>query len=78
MTVASGEVTREAVRVDACGRMDRRNAARALGKSAQTLANWKVLGIGPRPFDVNGRAYYWAEEVLAFGRGEVEARPIAA
>lgn len=58
------------VRVDACGRMDRKNAALALGKSQQTLANWKVEGVGPKPFKVGGRCYYWAEEVLAYGRGE--------
>lgn len=70
-------VERDRVVIDACGRMDRRNAARALGKSTQTLCNWKTLGVGPRCFDVGGRVYYFAEEVLAFGRGEVE-RPIAA
>lgn len=62
---------KDAVVIDACGRMDRRNAAKALGKTPQTLANWFTQGVGPKPFIVNGRAYYWAEEVLAFGRGEV-------
>jgi hypothetical protein len=56
--------------VDACGRMDRPNAARALGKSQQTLSNWATAGIGPKSFKVQGRCYYWAAEVLAFGRGE--------
>jgi hypothetical protein len=65
-------VTQAEVMVDACGRMDRRNAARALGKSQQTLANWKTAGIGPTPFSVRGRSYYWAEEVIAYGRGETE------
>lgn len=51
--------------------MDRKNAALALGKSQQTLANWKTTGVGPKPFLVNGRCYYWANEVLAYGRGEV-------
>lgn len=63
----------DAVKIDACGRMDRRNAAKALAKSPQTLANWSVQGIGPQPFVITGRCYYWAEEVLAFGRGEAEA-----
>jgi hypothetical protein len=63
-------IIRNAVRVDACGRMDRSNAAKALGKSQQTLSNWATAGVGPRPFKVAGRCYYWAEEVLAFGRGE--------
>ena len=64
------EVELDAVRADACGRFDRKSAARALGKSQATLANWKVQGIGPRAFLINGRCYYWAHEVLAFGRGE--------
>ena len=63
-------VLRDAVVVDACGRMDRKNAAKALGKSAQTLANWSVSLRGPRAFMVGGRAYYWAEDVFAYGRGE--------
>lgn len=56
--------------VDACGRMDRKNAAMALNKSPQTLANWATQGVGPAPFSINGRAYYWAEQVIAYGRGE--------
>lgn len=63
-------VTQAEVRVDACGRMDRKNAALALGKSQQTLANWKAQSVGPASFIVNGRCYYWAEEVLSYGRGE--------
>lgn len=77
MELVDEGVRRDPVVIDACGRMDRRNAAKALGKSAQTLSNWKVHGIGPRCFDVGGRAYYWAEEVLAYGRGEV-SQPLAA
>ena len=61
---------KDAVVVDACGRLDRKNAAKALGKSPQTLANWKTLGFGPQPFVVRGRVYYRASEVFAFGRGE--------
>lgn len=79
MVVVDEGVRRDSVVIDACGRMDRRNAARALGKSPQTLANWKVQGVGPMPFEVNGRVYYWAEQVLAFGRGEPGASyPLAA
>lgn len=70
MVEMDGAVLRDAVVVDACGRMDRKNAAKALGKSAQTLANWATNGFGPRPFIVGGRAYYWAEQVFAFGRGD--------
>lgn len=76
MLVVDEGVLKVPVVIDACGRMDRKNAAKALGKEPQTLANWQVRGKGPRCFDVGGRAYYWAEEVLAFGRGE--AQPLAA
>ena len=63
-------VVNDTVTVDVLGRLDRRNAAKALSKSCQTLANWKVQGIGPVPFSINGRCYYWANEVFAYGRGE--------
>lgn len=63
-------VTHTEARADACGRMDRRNAALALGKSYSTLSSWNAQGIGPKAFKVGGRCYYWAAEVLAFGRGE--------
>jgi hypothetical protein len=56
--------------------MSRRNAALALDKSEQTLANWKTQGIGPRCFVVGGRAYYDAAEVLAFGRGKNAAEAV--
>jgi len=66
-------VTQMEAMADACGRMDRGNAARALGKSYHTLTHWAKHGIGPKPFKVGGRCYYWAEEVLAYGRGESAA-----
>lgn len=66
------------VRVDALGRLDRKNAALALGKSEQTLANWCVQGAGPAHFKVNGRVYYWLADVEAYGRGEVPHLPQAA
>lgn len=72
MVITEG-VLREAVVIDACNRMDRKSAAKALRKSAQTLANWAVQGRGPKPFMVDGRAYYWADEVIAYGRGESQA-----
>lgn len=73
MVVTEFGLLKDAVVIDACGRMDRRNAAKALNKSPQTLANWATQGIGPAPFLITGRAYYWAEQVLAFGRGNVAA-----
>lgn len=67
---AGAELSGPPLKIDPLGRMDRRNAAVALNKSEQTLANWKTKGIGPRCFLVNGIAYYDAREVYAFGRGE--------
>lgn len=66
-------VEREHIKADACGRWDRRTAARALGRSPTTLSNWAVKGFGPRSFLVGGQAYYWPHEVIAFGRGELRA-----
>jgi hypothetical protein len=45
-----------------------------LGRSPGTISNWRVQGIGPKHFTVNGRCYYWANEVAAYGRGEAIAR----
>lgn len=52
------------------GRVDRKNAAKALGREPKTLAEWKRLGIGPRGFAVGGRIFYRWSEVQAFARGE--------
>lgn len=52
------------------GRVDRKNAARALGREPKTLAEWKRLGVGPRGFLVGGRVFYWWTEVQAFAHGE--------
>ncbi|MBK7163625.1 MAG: DNA-binding protein [Sphingomonadales bacterium] len=45
------------VRVFPDNRVDRVNAAIALGRSAKTLASWKCKGIGPRPVNVGGRVF---------------------
>jgi len=52
------------------GRMDRNNAAKALGLQPKTLAEWKRIGKGPRSFMVGGRCFYRWEDVQAFARGE--------
>lgn len=52
------------------GKVDRANAAKALGRTSKTLAEWKRLGIGPRSQTINGREFYDWSEVLAFGRGD--------
>lgn len=56
--------------VDPLGRVDRASAAKILNVSPKTLSNWHCQNIGPRPFRVGGRVFYWASEVAAFGRGE--------
>ena len=58
------------VRVLPGNRVDRKNAACALGRTAKTLAEWKRLGVGPRSYSVGGREFYDWPEVQAYGRGE--------
>lgn len=67
--ISGTEIPGPKVKIDPLGRMDRRNAALALGKTTQTLANWKSQNIGPRCFVVGGRTYYMADEILAYGYG---------
>jgi len=50
-------------------RVDRRNAALALGRAPKTLAEWTRLGIGPRSFRVGGRSFYRWSEVRAYAAG---------
>lgn len=52
------------------GRVDRKNASKALNRKPKTLAEWQRLGKGPRPFNVGGRVFYWWADVQAFGNGE--------
>ncbi len=59
------------VRIFPDNRVDRQNAAIALGRSVKTLASWKCRGIGPRPINVGGRVFYDWEEVRAMARGEL-------
>jgi hypothetical protein len=58
------------VRVLPTGWVDRKNAARALNRAPKTLAEWRRLGIGPKPHNVGGRVFYDWAEVQAFARGE--------
>jgi hypothetical protein len=66
------DVEQVRVRVLPGNRVDRREAAKALNRTPKTLAEWKRLGIGPKPFLVGGRVFYDWPEVQAFGRGEVQ------
>jgi len=62
-------IERERVRVLPDGRMDRSNAARYVGNSPQTLANWAVRGFGPRFVKVGKRCYYQQVELDRFIQG---------
>ena len=67
------KVAVQTVEVLADGRTDRRNAARYLGKSAQTLAVWATQGKGPAPHRVGGRAYYYFTDLEAYVAAELAA-----
>lgn len=71
-TVTSTEESIDQVRVRVLpsGRVDRKNAAKALNRAPKTLAEWRRLGIGPKPHNVGGRVFYDWAEVQAFARGE--------
>ena len=62
------------VRVLTGGRLDRANAARFLGKTAKTLAEWQRLGIGPRSFLVGGRRFYRLDDLRAYADGDKPVR----
>jgi hypothetical protein len=57
------------------GKVDRINAANAMGRTAKTLAEWARLGVGPRPRNIGGRVFYEWDDVQAFMRGEC-VRPV--
>ena len=65
------------VRVLHDNRVDRRNAAKAFGRTPKTLAEWKCKGIGPRPINVGGRVFYDFSEVMEMARGEKPIVPPA-
>jgi len=48
------------------GRVDRRNAARYLGLSPKTLAQWACEGRGPKALRVGGRVFYFVDDLDAF------------
>jgi hypothetical protein len=55
------------------GRIDRANAAKYLGRSAQTLRIWSVNGKGPPSYTVGGRAYYYFTDLEAYVAAELAA-----
>ena len=69
------------VRVLPDGRLDRKNAAKYLGRSEKTLAMWQMNGKGPRSVLVGGRRFYYKDSLDAFIRGEAtepDPKPAAA
>jgi len=66
---ALAEVDQVKVTVLPDGRVDRKNAAKALGLQPKTLAEWKRLGKGPRSFRVGGRCFYRWDDVRGFASG---------
>lgn len=62
------------IRVLPDGRVDRRNAAKYVGVSPKTLANWALMNKGPRSSLVGGRRFYYLSDLEAFvtnGHGAV-------
>ncbi len=68
--VAQAEVEPIRVRVLPDGRMDRKNAAKYVGRTPKTLAMWHMEGRGPKSVLVGGRRYYYQKVLDAFIRGE--------
>jgi hypothetical protein len=66
-------VKRAKVRVTPDGRARRKDAARYIGHSEKTLANWATQGKGPRCVRVSGRCFYYLTDLDAFIRGEAVA-----
>lgn len=48
------------------GRVSRADAAKFLGRTSKTLAEWKRSGTGPMPHKVGGRVYYYLRDLQAF------------
>lgn len=54
------------VRILPDGRLTREDAARYLGFSSKTLAQWHINGKGPRNVRVGGRRFYYKKDLDAF------------
>ena len=70
MNETTAAVEQVRVRVLPDGRMDRRNAAKYLGRAEKTLAMWELEGKGPASIKVGGRRFYFKDTLDAFIRGE--------
>ena len=69
-TVPDSDLEFVRVRILPGGRMDRKNAAKYLGRKVKTLAMWKLQGKGPKCATVMGRCHYFKDDLDAFLRGE--------
>ena len=65
------------VRILPDGRVSRSDAAKMLGRSPKTLADWKLKSWGPRAIVVGGRVFHDYCEVLSMARGETPIAPLA-
>jgi hypothetical protein len=45
------------------GKVSRKSAAIALGRTEKTLSDWALKGIGPTPHNIMGRIFYDWDEV---------------
>lgn len=48
------------------GRLTRSHAASYLGVAAQTLANWRSQGRGPKSMNLGGKVFYRLADLEAF------------
>jgi hypothetical protein len=63
------------VQVTPDGRVTRAEAAKYLGFSPKTLAEWHRLGLGPPSFKIGGRRFYWLADLCPYANGDTPVRP---
>lgn len=66
------------IRVLPDGRMDRKNAAKYLNRKSKTLAMWAMSGTGPPVHKVQGRCFYFKEDLDRLIRGDAVVEPAPA
>jgi len=54
----------------ASGRLNRVNAARYLGVTSKTMAEWKRVGKGPPSHKIGGMCFYYTDDLRAYVRKE--------
>ena len=65
-----GAIEQVQVRVLPDGRMDRKNAAKYIGRATKTMAMWAMEGKGPPVHKVGGRVFYYRKDLDAFIHGD--------